>query len=173
RETVRDTARRGSRERVMMAARARVAAIVLGVTLSPAPDALALSPSLDVRQYVHTAWKLREGFAKGAISAIAQTAAGYIWLGTPFGLFRFDGVRNVAWQPPRNQRLPSDDITKLAAGRDGTLWIGTRNGLASWNGRSVTRYADIGGLVLNLLEDRNGHVWATEFTNSRSRLCAV
>ena len=69
--------------------------------------AFALDPSLDVSQYAHTAWKIREGFTKGRISSIAQTPDGYLWLATEFGLLRFDGVRNVPWEPPSDQPLPS------------------------------------------------------------------
>ena len=65
--------------------------------------ALALDPSLDISQYAHTAWKVREGFAKGEILSIAQTPDGYLCLGTGFGLSRFDGVRNVPGQPPGGQ----------------------------------------------------------------------
>src|SRR5262249_23083302 len=39
-----------------------------------------------------------------------------------------DGVRNVPWQPPSGQRLPSNSITRLLTARDGTLWIGTSKG---------------------------------------------
>jgi len=59
----------------------------------------ALDPSLDVSQYAHTAWKIRDGFPKGIIQSIAQTPDGYLWLGTEFGLLRFDGVRSIPWQP--------------------------------------------------------------------------
>jgi len=59
--------------------------------------AFALNPALDVSQYAHTAWKIRDGFAKGSILSIAQTPDGYLWLGTAFGLYRFDGVRNALW----------------------------------------------------------------------------
>ena len=55
--------------------------------------AFALDPSLDVSQYAHTAWRIRDGFSKGITTAFAQTADGYLWLGTEFGLLRFDGVR--------------------------------------------------------------------------------
>jgi signal transduction histidine kinase/ligand-binding sensor domain-containing protein len=49
----------------------------------------------------------------------------------------------------------------LLVSRDGTLWIGTFAGLASWNGRELTQYAAIGkGFVTSLLEDRDGTVWA-------------
>jgi ligand-binding sensor domain-containing protein len=50
-----------------------------------------------VNQYAHTPGKVREGFSKSGISAIAQTPDGNLWLGTEFGLLRFDGVRAVSW----------------------------------------------------------------------------
>src|SRR5262249_59965521 len=94
--------------------------------------AFALDPKLDVSQYAHTAWRIREGFARGSITPIAQTPDGYLWLGTEFGLLHFDGVRTVPWQPPSDQHLPSSNISRLLVTRDGTLWIGTYKGLASW-----------------------------------------
>src|SRR5271157_3090157 len=107
------------------------AVIALGILLVCCACALALDPSLDVNQYAHTAWKIREGFFKSEINAIAQTSDGYLWLGTDFGLLRFDGARNLPWQPPANQHLPPGSIYSLLATRDGTLWIGAK-GLASW-----------------------------------------
>src|SRR2546422_4334132 len=109
------------------------------------PQALALDPSLDVSQYAHTSWKIRDGFSKGIISSIAQTPDGYLWLGTEFGLLRFDGVRRVEWTPPGGEQLPSAEIRNLLVTRDGTLWIGTANGLASWKGGRLTRYAELAG----------------------------
>ena len=44
--------------------------------------AFALDPSLDISQYAHTPWTVRDGFFKGAIYTIAQTPDGYLWLGT-------------------------------------------------------------------------------------------
>src|SRR5262249_29716422 len=58
---------------------------------APCPGAFALDPALDVSQYAHTSWKIREGFTKGIITSMAQTPDGYLWLGTEFGLVRFDG----------------------------------------------------------------------------------
>src|SRR5271166_415836 len=85
----------------------------------------ALDPSLNVSQYAHTSWKIRDGFTKGNITSITQTSDGYLWIGTELGVLRFDGVRLVPWQPPAGQQLPGNIITKLLAARDGTLWIGT------------------------------------------------
>src|SRR5258708_3273675 len=87
------------------------------VLLVCCPCAHALDPALDVSQYAHTSWKVRDGFTKGSINSIAQTPDGYIWLGTEFGLLRFDGVRAIPWQPAGEQ-LPAN-ITSLLVARDG------------------------------------------------------
>ena len=67
--------------------------------------AFALNPALAVSQYAHTSWKVRDGVFRGSIYTIAQTPDGYLWLGTEFGLVRFDGVRAVAWQLSGDQAL--------------------------------------------------------------------
>src|SRR5438128_11500729 len=99
-------------------------------------SAFALDPSLDVSQYAHTAWKIRDGFTEGPIQAIAQTPDGYLWLGTETGLLRFDGVRAVPWQPP-GEHLPSN-VAALMVAHDGTLFIGTLKGLATWKDSRLT-----------------------------------
>lgn len=139
------------------------------------PRAHALNPSLDISQYAHTSWKNREGFLNGVIGSIAQTADGYLWLGTDSGLYRFDGVRAVAWQPPSTQRLPTNYISTLLVTRDGTLWIGTVKGLASWKGGKLTQYPELDGMAITgLVEDGGGVVWAAGWTTAPpGRLCAV
>lgn len=121
------------------------AVIALGILLACCPCASALDPSLDINQYAHTAWKVREGFAKGTITSIAQTPDGYLWLGPEFGLLRFDGVRVVPWQPPVGEHLPNSYIRSLLAARDGALWIGTAEGLASWKHGKLTLQSELAG----------------------------
>ena len=136
--------------------------------------ASALNPGLDISQYAHTAWKIRDGFAKGTILSVAQTPDGYLWLGTELGMLRFDGVRPVPWQPPPGQSLPSSTIRALLATRDGALWIGTDAGLARWKDRTLTRQELFAGrFVANLLEDHEGSIWATTFFNGKWTLCQI
>ena len=148
--------------------------LLAGVLLALCPGAFALNPALDVSQYAHTSWKIRDGFTKGSITSIAQTPDGYIWLGTEFGLLRFDGVRAIPWQPAGEQ-LPANYITSLLAARDGTLWVGMRTGLASWKDGRLTKYPELAGqLVYSLLEDRDGTVWAGGIgVPDVGKLCAI
>jgi len=140
------------------------------------PCAFALNPSLDVGQYAHNTWTSRDGFSVGNIFCMAQTRDGYLWLGGEFGLFRFDGVRAVPWQPPAGQHLPEKFASPLLGARDGTLWIGTFSGLVSWDGVKLTLHPEFAGrLVQALVEDREGTVWAATRggVGSYTRLCAL
>jgi signal transduction histidine kinase/ligand-binding sensor domain-containing protein len=148
--------------------------IALGFLLVFCPCVFALNPSLDVNQYDHASWKLGEAFSKGIIRTLAQTPDGYLWLGTEFGLLRFDGVRAIPWQAPPGERLANTDIRSLQAARDGRLWIGTFSGLASWKDNKLTHYHELDGQVIEaLLEDRDGKIWVAGWSPSVGRLCRI
>jgi len=147
--------------------------------LASCPCSFALDPALDVSQYAHTPWRVREGFAKGAVNSIAQTPDGYLWLGTDFGLSRFDGVRSVPWlppdgSPPDGQQLPNGQIRTLLVTRDGRLWIGTQAGLASWKDGKLTHYPELTGQEITaLLEDSQETIWVGSLGTPTGRLCAI
>ena len=153
-----------------------IALLVLGAAILLAvvcPGASALDPSLDISQYAHTVWTIQDGSFKGNIYAMAQTPDGYLWLGTEFGLLRFDGIRTSPWQPPAGQHLPDNAINRLLVTGDGTLWIGTAVGLATWSGGKLTRRPELGDhFVASLFEDREGTVWAGSLANP-GHLCAL
>ncbi len=147
-------------------------ALFAAALFASAPPAFAEPPRLQVSQYAHTSWTARDGVSLGPVFAMAQTPDGYLWIAASFGLFRFDGLRFVAWQPPKGQSLP-DNPYALLVSRDGTLWIGTFGGLASWNGTALTRYPQTDpAFVTSLHEDREGTIWAGLLAE-QGRLCAV
>ena len=157
-----------------MTGRATIRILALAGMLLACSSAFALNPAYDVSQYAHTSWKYRDGLAKGEIHSIAQTPDGWLWLGTEFGLVRFDGVKSAPWEPPPGQRLPSENVLGMIAARDGTLWIGTRNGLASWKNGTLTQYADLAGLaIFALLEDREGTVWVGAHGLPDGKFCEI
>ena len=152
------------------------AALLLALAaLISAPTALGLNTALDISQYGHTAWTLREGVFRGYIETMAQTPDGYLWLGTVFGLLRFDGVRFVPWKFPAGEHLAENFISNLLAARDGSLWIGTREGLARWKDGKLTEYPELAGhVVYALIEDTAGTVWiGTGSVDLARQLCAI
>ena len=150
-------------------------AFALCVLLGGCTSCFALNPLLDISQYGHTSWRIRDGFSAGTAFAMAQTPDGYLWLAGD-GLFRSDGARFVRWQPPAGQQLP--EPYALLVTRDGILWIGTFAGLVSWNGNKLSQYPEVGRrFVTSLLEDREGTVWVGVLGGSpetpAGRLCAI
>jgi len=151
-----------------------LATTLFAILVASCAPSLALSPSLEISQYAHTSWRVRDGFSKGVITSFAQTPDGYLWVGTESGLLRFDGVRQIVWQPPAGQQLPGGLITSLLAARDGTLWIGTFTGLASWKDGKLTQYPELAGQSLtSLLETHDGTVWIGIYAQEGGGVCNI
>jgi len=74
-------------------------------------------------QYIRDWWGNDKGFPRGSVSAIAQTADGYLWIGTEKGLIRFDGLNFRLFEHAIPSSLPIGPIQGLTADADGNLWI--------------------------------------------------
>ena len=134
----------------------------------------AVDPSQRITQYAHTAWRIQDGIFSGEPTAIAQTTNGYLWIGTPNGLMRFDGVRFSPWVSVDGQPL-SQSVYSLLADRDGSLWAGTGGGIVNVKGGALNKFPGAHGRVNSIIQDGRGVVW---FTRSRVRdgggpLCSV
>jgi signal transduction histidine kinase/ligand-binding sensor domain-containing protein len=143
------------------------------VMLSCVP-AFADAGDRTITQFQHTAWTAKDG-APTTIVSIAQTADGYLWLGTLSGLFRFDGVRFEQYQPRSGGNFPSNEIASLLALLDGGLWIGFMHGGASLlKDGHVTTYGEPEGIpsgrVSALVQDQAGTVWAAIYGRGLARL---
>jgi signal transduction histidine kinase len=133
----------------------------------------ALDPSLQLSQYGHTAWRVRDGAFSGAPNAIAQTTDGYLWIGTQAGLVRFDGVQFVPWIPPEGMAFPSPVILSLLGSTDGSLWIGTASGLARWKNGHLIKFPETAGHVNSIYEDRQGTIWIGRSRNPAGGVCQI
>ena len=58
----------------------------------------ALNPDRDIHQLAHRSWGEKDGYP-GKTEALAQTADGFLWIGSDNGLFRFDGVHFERYVP--------------------------------------------------------------------------
>jgi ligand-binding sensor domain-containing protein len=124
------------------------------------PSLLGKTPESGNVQVGHDAWTFKDG-APAEVACLAQTKDGYLWLGGPEGLFRFDGTRFEPFSSPFGDRLLSTNLYTLFAPPSGGLWVGyTLGGFSFLDKGRVTNYASETGGIRNFAQDRDGIVWA-------------
>jgi signal transduction histidine kinase/ligand-binding sensor domain-containing protein len=149
----------------------RLVLLFLLLSLTPV---WAVNPNRQITQYAHTAWRVQDGIE--VATAVTQTPDGYLWFATTTGLLRFDGVKFVPYNlPPITPAVR--DFNFLLGGRDGSLWIGTRNGLARLKDDKLQWYSDPAqhtGITV-ILEDPEGTIWLTRYhiPQGEGPLCRV
>jgi len=74
-----------------------------------------------------------DGLGNLNVKCIYQDRAGFLWVGTHGGLFRYDGYRFEEFGP--NQGLTAPMIEDVREDTSGRLWVATPNGLFVRNGR--------------------------------------
>ncbi|MYN02664.1 histidine kinase [Pseudoduganella sp. DS3] len=126
--------------------------------------AAAAPPPHLLADYTHTAWTRLQG-APSDVVKFAQTADGWLWISSPGGLARFDGVRFERVEALGGHRLQSASTMGLLATRDGGLWIGHRfGGITALVGGKVREFGSEQGLppsgVWSLAEGPDGSIWA-------------
>jgi signal transduction histidine kinase/ligand-binding sensor domain-containing protein/CheY-like chemotaxis protein len=101
----------------------RIRSIALGVALAAAFVRPAAAQHYRFEEYQATA-----GLTSQVINSLYEDRAGFLWLATNNGLFRFDGHQSVRFS--EQDGLPHADILTVAQSPDGVLWVGTWGGLA-------------------------------------------
>ena len=161
-----------------------VGAFVVAVCLFATARATAApsepsTPDRAIPEYGLAVWAADKGQPPGDVFAIAQDADGYLWLGTPNGLHRFDGARFTPWDGSTPATaLPSGPIHALVGAPDGSLWIGFGGGgsVVRMRRGQITRYTPANGAppgVTAMLQDRQGAIWVAatrglfRFTDNR------
>ena len=102
-----------------------------------------------------------QGLPHPIVTALAQDASGFIWIGTQGGLARWDGYRMRVWlaRPHDPGALPDSHVQILLPDRHGRLWVGTNSGGLAWYDAQQDKFIRIGAseisqaLVLSLAED--------------------
>src|SRR6202041_174262 len=109
-------------------------------------------------------WGPNDG-APSSITALAQTADGYLWLGSHDGLYRFDGVVFERYQPQSGGPFPVHTVSSLLALPNGDLWIGfSSGGVSLLRHGNASNYSVREGMpnsaIWSLAQDREGTIWA-------------
>jgi PAS domain S-box-containing protein len=142
----------------------RALEVCLFLTLTCCSCSAASDNDRTIAQFAHTTWGPKQG-APRPVTALAQTSNGYLWVGSPDGLFRFDGVIFEHYQPQSGEPFPVSTVSSLLALPTGDLWIGFSSGtislLSDGHVRNYTTHdgLPVGG-VWSLAQDREGTIWA-------------
>ncbi|MCC6460325.1 MAG: hypothetical protein IT260_07625 [Saprospiraceae bacterium] len=114
-----------------------------------------------------------EGLSNDLITSLTCDTFGFLWVGTPNGLNRFDGRRFRTFRkgPDPANDLPGDYVAAISEAPDGRLWVSTDKGLCRLEPRSlrlepvplpegadtIVRHHAVGKVYF----DRQGRAWVT------------
>ena len=86
-----------------------------------------------------------DGLPNNRVQALAQTEDGYLWVGTGFGLARFDGVQCTTFDHSSTLQFQDNSVNALAKTAEGRLWVGTSKGLMYYENRDFARVSGMEG----------------------------
>jgi len=133
--------------------------------------------------FVH--FGIEQGLNSNNIYSILQDKAGIVWVGTNKGLHRFDGNKfvsvpivlsntNSSYFKNRNNIIAPTENTvwSMMQDKNGTIWLGTDDGVYCYDGKAFSRFLDSHLLVnkdslqlkgiFSILEAKNGNIWFAE-----------
>ena len=83
-------------------------------------------------------WTTLDGLHENVVTALSRSSDGYLWVTTPLGVARFDGVKFTTYLPPNLPevpppatnavalpRLPGRKVLCALAESNGVVWVGT------------------------------------------------
>ncbi len=106
-------------------------------------------------------WQNDDGLPDNTVVGLAQGTDGYLWIGTPSGLARFDGIRFEDFSLTNVIVPPNRGILTMITSAKGGLWVAMDRGAVVYlNGNASRAYwKDLPELIPNgLAEDASGHV---------------
>jgi len=135
----------------------------LAAALGMLGSAFADGPKIPVTDFQLTTWTERDG-VPFKVWVMAQTRDGWLWLGGPSGLYRFDGVRFEKVAIASDEQTPF--VTELFPDASGRLFIGKNpGGITALDGGKTESFdgPDVKGMgpVVEFAGDAHGTLYAT------------
>jgi ligand-binding sensor domain-containing protein/signal transduction histidine kinase len=138
--------------------------MALIASMSLVNEVCALEPATPLSQMSRQAWTMENGLPQNTVPVLWQSQSGFLWAGTELGLARFDGVSFRVFDHAANSAFPDAEIRCLLdSGKDGSLWVGTSDGMVRWVHDSATLISTQSGLpsnsILGLAQTTDGTIW--------------
>ena len=132
---------------------------------------MLLLPMAVVADYLFKTLDARDGLTSSQINCIMKDSRGYVWFGTPAGLYRFDGYifKNFQSDSQDGSSLPNSYINSVQETLDGNLLVETAAGYCIYHPQSETFERDMKQYFASMgietipsivYVDRHKNVWA-------------
>ena len=120
---------------------------------------VGLANEVSLYDYGVKQWTAQDGLSSQSVKSIAQDRLGYIWVGSLYGLNRFDGSQFEVFRTREQRKLVSNGINKLLVDSSGYLWVGTKSGLSGVDPANL-QFTDFPILseVTDIAETEDNHV---------------
>jgi len=131
--------------------------VVVGILAGQLIAVAAYGQTLALHRYTTA-----NGLPQTIVYSICQDGRGLLWAGTQGGVASFDGQQFRTYDG--RQGLPDNHVRAVAAGADGTIWLGHEYGGLSWLREGRIHHCRLPGLrlpghVRSLLPVAGGVVW--------------
>ena len=116
----------------------------------------------------------RDGLSNTQVNCIFRDSRGLVWIGTPFGLNRYDGYRVKTYYSHTNDSttMPANNVSDVMEARDGRLWV--RHGVTYSIFDPMTETFDrhperwlhargVKGSIERIYIDRHCHFWVKTY----------
>ncbi|MGZ7078257.1 MAG: EAL domain-containing protein, partial [Thermoanaerobaculia bacterium] len=109
------------------------------------------------------------GIGNKAVSSFHEDREGNFWIGSTNGLTRIAEGRVISYTMA--QGLLADKVRTVSADPTGTLWIGTGQGLQTFDGRRLGKNNGISSdFVMSTFSGRDGSLWVGTFDHGLNRV---
>lgn len=127
---------------------------------------------LAAKAYLFKTLDARNGLNSSQINCIIKDSRGFVWFGTPAGLYRYDGYtfKNFQCNSQDGSSLPDSYIRSIEESLDGSLWIQTASGMCVYHPQTESFERDMRqvfgkmGIVGSpnvVFIDSNKNLWAS------------
>ena len=107
----------------------------------------------------------KEGFNQNTVNTIVSDKYGFLWIGTPNGLIKYDGYNfNSYTHDPSKNSISNNYVQSLYSDYQGNIWIGTRSGIDVYSTKNEKFYRlpEFYNLsIQQITSDYKNRIWIT------------
>lgn len=81
------------------------------------------SASAETKRFFINHFRIEDGLSSNQILTIHQDQKGYVWIGTPNGLQRFDGRKFMNYQIKSPEKQSAKSVSDILEDKDGLMWL--------------------------------------------------